>query len=188
MIHSKKHTRAIIKTLARHLQGRLQFGVEVGVWTGNNSANLLRHFPELRLTMVDHWSASVYREVGKDKRMRSKSQQHYSQALRMALTRTHAHASRRIIIVGHSLEVAAGIRQQSQDFVFIDADHSYRSVLCDIAAWRTKVRPGGLLMGHDYNSKGDKLGLFGVKRAVDETFGEQNVNVVHKCCMWWVMM
>ena len=31
----------------------------------------------------------------------------------------------------------------------MDADHSYDSVRNDVAAWRSKVRPGGILCGHD---------------------------------------
>ena len=52
------------------------------------------------------------------------------------------------------------------DFVFIDADHRYEAVLADIAAWRPHVRPGGWLMGHDYNREAHP----GVVQAVDECF------------------
>ena len=33
--------------------------------------------------------------------------------------------------------------------VFIDADHRYHAVRADIRAWINKVRPGGILAGHD---------------------------------------
>lgn len=41
-------------------------------------------------------------------------------------------------------------RNQQLDFVYIDANHSRRSVEQDIAAWWPLVRPGGCLAGHDY--------------------------------------
>ena len=50
------------------------------------------------------------------------------------------------------------------DMIFIDGDHSYRSVLNDITAWERAVKPGGLICGHDYNIHP------GVKLAVDECF------------------
>jgi predicted O-methyltransferase YrrM len=52
------------------------------------------------------------------------------------------------------------------DFVFIDADHSYEGCKADIEAWFPKVKPGGLLSGHDYDNP--DFPEFGVKRAVDE--------------------
>lgn len=50
-------------------------------------------------------------------------------------------------------------------FVFIDGDHSLDAVRADVRAWLPKVRPGGLLAGHDYDRKST------VWRAVQERFG-----------------
>lgn len=62
--------------------------------------------------------------------------------------------------------VAAGlVSDETFDLVFIDADHSYRAVRDDIAAWLPKVTHGGILAGHDYNYEWP-----GVIRAVDEAF------------------
>lgn len=49
------------------------------------------------------------------------------------------------------------------DFVFIDADHEEASVAADIIAWLPKIKPGGILAGHDYH--GDWPG---VPAAVDK--------------------
>jgi predicted O-methyltransferase YrrM len=48
-----------------------------------------------------------------------------------------------------SLAVAKTIPDRSLDFVFIDAEHTTEAVLSDVQAWRDKVRPGGLILGHD---------------------------------------
>lgn len=50
----------------------------------------------------------------------------------------------------------------SLDFVFIDAGHSYENASADIKAWLPKVKNGGFLAGHDYGSAP------GVKQAVNE--------------------
>jgi hypothetical protein len=51
----------------------------------------------------------------------------------------------------------------SLDFVFIDAFHTYDAVKEDIGVWMPKVRIGGVLAGHDYDWPE-------VRRAVDEAF------------------
>ena len=51
----------------------------------------------------------------------------------------------------------------SLDFVFIDADHEYKSVKSDIVAWILKVKKGGILAGHDHGTE-----FPGVDRAVKE--------------------
>lgn len=59
---------------------------------------------------------------------------------------------RSVIIKGWSHEIAADLAAQGVmlDFAYIDADHRWRAVEQDIAAWRKLVRPGGILCGHDY--------------------------------------
>jgi predicted O-methyltransferase YrrM len=52
-------------------------------------------------------------------------------------------------LVMASRDAARVFSDTACDLVFIDADHSYEAVLEDIALWRPKVRPGGILCGHD---------------------------------------
>lgn len=65
-----------------------------------------------------------------------------------------------------SVEAAVGYADKSLDFVFLDADHSEESLTADIAAWLPKVKPGGLLAGHDLSGAWP-----GVERAVRKAFG-----------------
>jgi hypothetical protein len=67
-----------------------------------------------------------------------------------------------------SLAAAAGFNQRA-DMIFLDASHAYEDVAADIEAWRSKVRPGGTLCGHDYGT------WPGVKQAVDERFTSINL-------------
>lgn len=67
-----------------------------------------------------------------------------------------------------STQAARRFRNASIDFAFIDGDHSYESVRNDIAAWLPKIKPGGMLAGHD-------LTMESVAKAVREAFGQQFV-------------
>jgi predicted O-methyltransferase YrrM len=81
-----------------------------------------------------------------------------------------------------SSDVAAeAFEDRSLDLVYIDTWHDYDAVTRDINAWREKVRPGGVLAGHDYalieNERPDpgvEPSRFwpDVVRAVNDAFGE----------------
>jgi len=62
-----------------------------------------------------------------------------------------------------SYDAANLYEDQSVDFVFIDAGHSYSEVKKDILSWLPKVKIGGYIGGHDYVR-------VGVQRAVNEAF------------------
>ena len=57
---------------------------------------------------------------------------------------------------------------ESLDFIFIDADHSYDAVKNDINVWFPKVKKGGILSGDDYLKCHP-----GVIKAVNEAFGNK---------------
>lgn len=55
------------------------------------------------------------------------------------------------------------------DFIYLDGNHNYEFIRQDIDIWWPKVKSGGYFGGHDYSN----LACGGVKKAVDETFGQQ---------------
>lgn len=65
---------------------------------------------------------------------------------------------------GDTAQAAADFADNSVAVVLVDAGHEYEDVRADIEAWAPKVRPGGLLAGHDASYPG-------VRDAVNEFFG-----------------
>lgn len=56
------------------------------------------------------------------------------------------------LIQSDSVAAAKEFEDNSCDMVFIDGDHSFEGCSRDIDAWLPKVKPGGFLAGHDYES------------------------------------
>lgn len=73
-----------------------------------------------------------------------------------------------------SVEAAQLYADGALDFVMIDADHSTVAVTEDLHAWWPKVRPGGLVAGHDYN-------LGSVYDAVRPFSTDQGIRLL----VWW---
>lgn len=53
------------------------------------------------------------------------------------------------LIIGNSIEVYNQIENDSQHFIFIDANHSYVYTMADFLLYSDKVAPGGYLALHD---------------------------------------
>lgn len=142
-------------------------GVEIGVFAGEMSRALLKAKPDLALVMVDSWEAqgAAYASLCGDWHagLTAQNQDGFYQ---QAVKRVAFAGERARIMRTRSDDARYSVEDESCDFVFIDADHSYEGCAADIEGWRAKVRPGGLLGGHDYQNY--NYPQFGVTRAVDE--------------------
>ena len=169
--------------LIRPLGPRL-VGAEVGVWDGITSEALLRELPELELWMIDPW-----RPYGGECKTGELPNEDFQKAKKQAMWWTEFAGRRKHLMLEPSPSSARHFADESLDFAFIDGNHLYESVRDDIIAWWPKIRPGGLLTGHDYDNDKDLDGTWGVRRAVDEfaaglscdvTVGEDHVWCVRK--------
>jgi hypothetical protein len=71
------------------------------------------------------------------------------------------------------------------DFVYIDGNHSYRAVAEDIRAWWPKIRPGGVLGGHDFYN-GYARAHDGVVKAVTEFVVSNQASLQVELPDWWI--
>lgn len=93
-------------------------------------------------------------------------------------TKHLSHLSNFSVLQGYSYDLADDFADNSVSALFIDAGHSYESVLKDINAWLPKIASGGIIAGHDYNNVWP-----GVIKAVNEVFGKPD-KVENDC--WFV--
>ena len=90
------------------------------------------------------------------------------------------------ILNSDSVEASKHFDDQSVDFVFIDASHSYQYVKADIEAWLPKIKLGGFIGGHDYNNMDTEHADGGVTRAVNEIFGKDNIQIFNPGWESWL--
>jgi len=144
----------VIKSMDRRALATLfhevgfKIGAEIGVEQGAYSEVLLSRNPGLRLYCVDAWARySNYRDhVNQEKLDR------FYVATEERLKKYDA-----ILVRSYSVEAAKEFKRESLDFVYIDANHTLPYVIADLQAWSDKVRPGGIIAGHDYQRR--KAGL-----------------------------
>jgi hypothetical protein len=155
-------------------RGLLGKGVEIGVKTGVYSNQLLTNWHGNELISVDPWlSADPEEYVDRSNVSQDEFERYYQETVE----RLSKHGSRSTIWRMTSVEAAPRIPDHELDFVYIDARHDYDSVLEDLEAWCTKVKPGGILAGHDYVDGDLPQGDFYVKSAVDGFFGARGIPV-----------
>ena len=94
--------------------------------------------------------------------------------------------NRSVCIRQESEDAVKLFRNESLDFIYIDARHEYDFVIGDIAHWWPKIKKGGVFAGHDYlegrieypvDARTNYGDFFGVKRAVDEHARKHNLEV-----------
>lgn len=150
-------------------------GCELGVWDAKTSVELLTSFPTLYLSMIDPWSSENIIGSMKIGKRQTTMDNHYKHSCKV----TEFAADRRNVVRKRSMEAVSDFQDESLDFVFVDANHKYEYVKEDVNSWWPKIKPGGLLVGHDYNGNMErKHKLWGVKRAVDEFADKNGLEVV----------
>ena len=127
---------------------RFKKGAEIGVNYGLFSRRMLNRIPGLELLSIDPWSTS---DSKKDTKI----------ARETAIRKLSKYPKCKIL-EQTSMRAACDVPENSLDFVYIDGDHSFDAVMCDLIEWTKRVKPGGIVSGHDYLKK-----YRGLRRAVD---------------------
>jgi predicted O-methyltransferase YrrM len=141
-------------------------GAEIGACYGRYSEILCKAIPGLKLIAIDNWNNH------ENTRRLKTTGVPGEEVTRKLLAPFDA-----TIIKASSMDAVKNIPDESLDFVFIDANHSYDCVKEDIREWSKKVRKGGIVSGHDYYvfpGSGNR----GVVDAVDEYTKENNIELL----------
>lgn len=86
--------------------------------------------------------------------------------------------------IGETTEILRKMKDNSLDAVYIDSSHEYEQTTKELKICRKKVRPGGVIAGHDYGSTRHP----GVTQAVNEFVEAQGASIrfefIDNCNQW----
>jgi len=117
-------------------------GAEIGVRRGIFSRALCAAIPNLKLYLIDPYVE--YQDT-----QEYKNQEYQDNCLAKAREKLKGFNCE--FIKKPSASALKKFDNNSLDFVYIDGNHSIEFVINDIAGWIKKVRPGGIISGHDYD-------------------------------------
>lgn len=166
------------------IQNRFQFhlilkkfkgnATEIGVWKGNFSRYLLENCNFKKLYSIDPWNIkeTEYREKW--------TQEKIEEAFQETQKTLKQFGSRSEIVRKKSEDAVELFPDCYFDFIYIDALHDKESVMKDMSIWWPKVKPKGIMAGHDYcfrDKEKEKSKEFGVIEAVNEFVKRNNKNL-----------
>ena len=123
-------------------------GLEVGVEKGKNAQTMFEIIPGLKLYGVDSYLQHPQASYAYHATLRHWDEGYLQNCKDQCLSRMKG--KNFVLLEGFSEDVARKVKDNSLDFVYLDADHSYDFVMQDLILWGRKIRKGGILSGHDY--------------------------------------
>jgi SAM-dependent methyltransferase len=66
-----------------------------------------------------------------------------------------------------SMDAVTSFPVESLDFIYIDGNHKFKYIAEDLYEWAKRVKPGGIVAGHDYYNSNDPAGLVKCKDVID---------------------
>lgn len=158
---------AMIKIMQKENISRF---AEIGVWKGHLMRKILRSYSDIPF-LNEYWAIDQWDIMGEEHgRMGKLTYEDWTEKYRRCCEDMYWFKKLRVVRLTSKKAVTL-FPKGYFDMVFIDASHFYEDVHEDIGLWLPMVRKGGILSGHDYNN----VRFPGVKKAVDEAFGEENI-------------
>lgn len=155
--------------------GLTGIAVEVGTHRGEFAADFLSKWRGNRLYCVDPW-ISGYNELDPVSRETTEERHIDRRAAEKSLSGFNKRAS---IMRVRSIIASRRFNESQLSFVYLDGDHSAKSIEADLKAWWPKTAAGGILAGHDWEMPhiADFPWRHTVTPAVTEFAGEKGLDI-----------
>jgi hypothetical protein len=145
--------------------------LEIGTQFGYNAFSMLRELPIKKLYLVDAYKDYIDDGVKFD----------FSSGEKVAHSKVKKWESKIVWIKKYSSDAADEVKDDL-DFVYIDGNHSYEFVKKDIELYYPKIKPGGVIAGHDFAAS-----FMGLCKAVTEFSKKKKLKLYGKDDDWWMV-
>lgn len=147
-----------LKPLLKEVKGENLVMVEIGSYTGQSTVEFAKSGKFSRIYAVDTWENGYFNDPPLWHGSMEEAEKLFDGRM--------FEFNNCFKVKQSSVNAAKTFENSSLDFVYIDVDHTYKSVKADIQAWLPKIKSGGIIAGHDYDL------AQGVNKAVNELLGK----------------
>ena len=151
--------RSSIGVAKGYFNGKKITCIEIGVHKGSNMITMQKNLNISKIYAIDPYNSDYYYNIAHDRLKRFKN----------------------IIWIRKTSDDAIDDIKEQVDFVYIDGDHSYNVVKNDLELYIKKVKPDGIIAGHDFEFRD-------VATAVTEYASNNNlkINTEGTPVDWWI--
>jgi len=168
----REKDRPMMKFLDKNYDDNDLVGAEIGTYLGENAENILKTISIKKLYLIDSYIPYVRVDgVLYDTKL----------CFPIAKQRLSRFKQKIRFIKKKSSEAVNDV-PDNLDFVYIDGNHIYEHVKEDIELYYPKIKRGGVIGGHDFNST-----FLGVCKAVIEFSEKNNLELQGKNPDWWIV-
>jgi len=139
---------------------------ELGVNKGDFSKEIIDRTMPKKLHLVDIWNTKRYHEG-----LKNEVEIKFAKEIETGQVQ---------INIGLSTEVVDQFPDNYFDWIYIDTEHSYNVTKAELEMYAKKMKPGGIISGHDYiNGIWINLTRYGVIEAVSEFCNKSNWELIY---------
>ncbi len=132
-----------LRSIAKGIKSQNPLILEIGCWTGRSTVALATARKDARIVSVDWFKGSP----GTAQKPYASSHDVFN-IWRGNLRKRNI--TNVCLMYMSSFDACSLMKNHMFDMIFIDGDHRYSHVKSDIVMWKSRVKKGGIICGHDY--------------------------------------
>lgn len=154
-------------------------GAEIGVWHGQFSNQLIQRIEPKMLHLIDPW---IWKKGFKGESFKGEKVKNQEVMDTMYKFVCDKYGSKPNVTIhrDYSESIYNKFKNDYFDWIYIDGLHSFEAVYNDMKNYYPKVKTGGIIIGDDFNIRGDR-----VKRAVNKFTEETSLKYKTKNGQFW---